>query len=510
MQVTSEQIKRIEVSIIFSFVGLYVWLVANHLWAPLCPGDPYDYALPAYLHSHFGNEPNLLFLIMPTIGVGLMSSYMPAYIATPAYTLFVHAAILSAGALWLRGEKGLLAAIAFALFFSVNDMFLNEGTYIRNTQTELLFMMLAVVTFFWDGGSESFKTFKRWTFLPELFKSRFFYTGVFCACAVFSKPSAIAVIGLLSLQIAINKNWDRGLVFRQCVLGGLVGILGIFVLYMLLVSPETLWYSITFFFNPEHPGWSPKSGHVWAITNMMPVETERLLSVPVMSCLVFAPRAYIRSESRAFFLLVYLYVLALYLIWYFSGIVGTSPHDHVSLFTFSAMGLSAMLGDVFNGARAIRIKVFEKTPFLRFLRFLLGIFLLFYLGYAVLKGLSVITVYFYDYFRALLDNDLFFNPNAKVSWLPALVPGLAIAMIATTLLYRLDDPSKPVWFEVVKTPKLLPILLGIVLWFLACYGVGIGIGSNNDLIDRTIGEANRSIVSYFSLTASLLVLSQFL
>lgn len=199
MQVTSEQIKRIEASIIFSFVGLYVWLVANHLWAPLMPGDPYNYALPAVLHSQLVNEPPLFFLIMPAIGVGLLSSYIPAYIATPAYTLFVHAAILSAGALWLRREKGFLAAVAFCIFFMGYEEFTLGGTYIRNTQTELLFMMLAVVTFFRDGESETFQTFKKCAFLPELFKSRFFYVGVFCACAVFSKPTAVAVVWLLSL-----------------------------------------------------------------------------------------------------------------------------------------------------------------------------------------------------------------------------------------------------------------------------------------------------------------------
>lgn len=251
------------------------------------------------------------------------------------------------------------------------------------------------------------------------------------------------------------------MVFRQCVLGGLVGILGIFVLFMLLVSPETLWYSMTFFFNPEKPGWTPQSGIAWRIEKGIPPYTAWVFAgLGATSAPIFALQAYMDSKSRAFFLLVWFYIFAYYLVWYISGVMATGTHDEVSVYTFGAM-----------------------------------------------KGLSIATLYFHNKMVAWLGYDFFHERAWGLGTLPPILLGFTIAVTVKVLLYRLDR-TKPLWFDASKPSPLLTVFLGIVLLLLVCYSVFVGMGSTY-IVDR-MSLVTGHIVPLFSVLMALLVLSQFL
>lgn len=502
---TDGQIKRIELSIILAFIGLYVWLITHYFWAYPMVGDPHQWIAPLVTKSIYQNVKPYLLGIMPTICIGMFSSYIQElHIATSTYVLFAHAAILSAGALWVRKNTGFVAAVAFCIFFSYSDLLLPDSTYLHDTETELLFMMLAFVTFFRHG---EFETLKKYPFVPTLLRSRFFYTGAFCACAVFSKPTAIAAIWLFSLLIFLNKSWDRGRVFLECVYGGLIGSLIVLVLFVDFVSAEALWRAIRFFFTGEILGYidTAQGGayqfpgyYAWALGG-------------IGASVILATKAYPNLKARASLLFASFYMLVYYLIWFVSKAAANYRHDQNAFYTFAALGLSIMLGDIFNHAKTIRFKRLEKIPGVlqSFLAALL-LFLTCYGGWEIFFFVARYSDWIFAQIILLIDGASLF-PYAHVLRplyiLPIVLLGFSVAMRLTALLDRLKR-SQFAWFEEVKTPPLLHVFLGVSWLILAAYGTSLGVGLIADNLDRTFWIKN-DVVPFLPLLLTLVVFLQF-
>lgn len=332
-QLKNRRIIVAEYSILFMFIGLYVWNISHYFWTLPTASDPLEYLGPMAWKSIYGYWP-WLDRISLAIGLRVFSMFIPTtYLAGPAYIGFINTLTIIVACIWLYRRQGFLAAVLICIFFNTSLFLLGFATYIYPIQTEAFYALLAFITFFADEHS-------------RIYRKRFLFAGVFSAFAVFSKMTGIFAAFYFIWYFGYKKEW-RGL--RDFVIGFFLGASIIFVLLIALFNIQSFNDTIYRFFITNTNQWLGLKRYSNLVSFL-----DQILSVkffPVFISLFMAISAYKQTGSRQLFCFSWANIAVIYFIYTFTHRGGAVISTYIySAYIFAAIGLAATLATLFTEA----------------------------------------------------------------------------------------------------------------------------------------------------------------
>jgi len=451
------------------------------------PGDADSYLITLITGSHIGEKPPAPFLLGTTVGVGIFSIFITdVYVAGTVYACFLNVATLTLCCFWLYYHRGFFASLAFFTIFLSLDQFISSVTYLSSAQSEMFYLVLCFVVYFHSGMLDPLKRFR--PNFPKFLCRRFFITGFLGAFAVFSKPYAAGLGLYILLHLFFGKQTEKWQKSGEVLMGGIVGSLTFLFLYGQMVSFETIQYSFKWFFNADAPGWTDASGQVWS-HGVGGYSYHFLQATPfsLISALLFTPLAYFDSKARNCFMCAWAYLGSMYLMMYLVKITANSPHDHISIFVFVALGLCTFLGGLFQKAQSVDLRFarldsipfinttlnkaqsvdlrFARLDFIPFIKPTLNIFFLFLLFWGISR-----MVAFLHGFIAPPGGPSYLFPYQSINdaYILVMMPTLLITVLAFTfakhrfLKLKTHKKQLPQFIESKPSP-LWELMAGILL-----------------------------------------------
>jgi len=506
-------LRNIELLVILSGILFYAISIYKYYWAYPLPGDPDYFLIPLETNSHIGIIPPPPFVLGTTVVVGIFSIFTnDIYVAGTACASFFNIATLALGCLWLYYHRGFFATVAFFTIFLSSDQYLATATYLNSAQGEMFFLMLCFVVYYHSGMLDRFKELR--PYLPNILHRRFFITGFLGTFAVFCKPLAAGLGLYIVLHLLLGKQPQKWLKAGEVMIGAIAGSITFLFLYSQFVSFKTFLYSFMWFFNPDAPGWTDASGQLWS--HGTEGYSHLFLSAglySLMGALIFVPLAYFDSKARNCFMCAWAYIGSMYMMLYLFKINASSPNDSISIFAFTALGLSAFLGSLFQKAQTADFR-FPKLGSSPFINISLNVSILYFLFLGIAKIVSLLHGFIAPPNGG--ENFFFIYQNIYKKYLLTMVPTLLITLLAFTLAKHIfvkqttHTKGLPKFIESKPNPSW-EFMTGILLVLILVTGFMEGIG----LITMIPIESRREIYTIitsgnplFSTTFLLLLVIQ--